>query len=91
MVPFTWESKDERNENMKLFGSWAGKQVLTWSSRVLRKPYVREVRGWQSRAGAASPCCSGVGVSTEVQRGEPAGRMGNGSGALLALFPQEGG
>lgn len=46
-VPFTWEPKDsqETNENKKLVGSWAGKQVLTWSSRSLRKACLKEVRG----------------------------------------------
>lgn len=32
------------NENMKPVGSWAGKQVLTWSPRALRKPCFKEVR-----------------------------------------------
>lgn len=43
------------NKNTKPSGSWAGKQVLTWNTRVLREPYLKEVRGlgkpgpWQQR------------------------------------------
>ena len=33
------------NKNMKPRGSWAGKQVLTWSTSGLREPYLKEVRG----------------------------------------------
>lgn len=80
-----------QTKNKKPSGSGAGKQVPTWSTRVLRNPYLSEGRGLgEGRAGAAAPCCLGAGVSTEVQCVEPAGRLGTSRGALLALFPQEG-
>lgn len=43
--PSPGNPRSKTNESMKLFASRAGKQVLTWSSRVLRKTYLKEVRG----------------------------------------------
>jgi hypothetical protein len=50
------------------------------------------VRLGEGNGGDSLACVLGTGaVSTEVRWVGPRGGMGNSSGALLALFPQEGG